>query len=181
MKSIVTANPLLYCILLSIAVISGGCAGNAGGYQVIQPLKKGVVLKNYTNLELVAVSDHNVPLTSADMKRITDLVIKEVKQEESTRFQEINPATPEPSTIRYKLLFTKYDKGNAFARAMLAGLGQMHIDADILVEDPTTNELLAKYKVTKTFAWGGIYGGSATIESIEPAFAKSVATVILKP
>jgi hypothetical protein len=43
---------------------------------------------------------------------------------------------------------------------MLAGLGQIHIDADVILREYEKNESLAKYEVKKTFAWGGIYGGA---------------------
>lgn len=42
---------------------------------------------------------------------------------------------------------------------LLSGLGQMHIDADVTLSDLATQEILAKYEVTKTFGWGGLYGG----------------------
>ncbi len=41
-----------------------------------------------------------------------------------------------------ELLLTRYDKGNAFARAMLAGLGQIHIDGKVkLLEMPEDIEM----------------------------------------
>lgn len=61
---------------------------------------------------------------------------------------------------------------------MLAGLGQMHIDADVALIDPATDEQVAKYDVTKTFAWGGMYGGFTGIKDIEDGFAKAVASAI---
>jgi hypothetical protein len=61
---------------------------------------------------------------------------------------------------------------------MLAGLGQMHIDADVVLTEPSTKEQLAKYDVTKTFAWGGMYGGFTGIKDVEDGFAKAVASAI---
>jgi len=69
----------------------------------------------------------------------------------------------------------RYDEGNAFARVMLAGLGQMHIDATVTLKDMETKEQLAKYDVNKTFAWGGIYGGVTRITDLEDGFGKAVA------
>lgn len=181
MKNIVIVNPLLVSICIFLAGFSTGCAGDSCSYKTIQPLKKDVVLKNYTNLELVAESNNVKTMPPNVVKRITGLVINEVKKQQPARFQQINPETPAPATIRYRLIFTKYDPGNAFARSMLAGLGQIHIDADIVVEDPATGEVLAKYQTAKTFSWGGIYGGSVTIETVEPGFAKGIAEIILKP
>ncbi len=61
---------------------------------------------------------------------------------------------------------TRYDKGSAFARFMLAGLGQIHVDATVSLRDPARDVSLGEYEVNKTFAWGGIYGASTTIEDV---------------
>lgn len=95
------------------------------------------------------------------------------------RFKEINSDDAMMSAVKATIVLKRYEKGNAFARAMLAGLGQIHIDGDLLLEDPEKKELLAKYEIKKTFAWGGIYGGTTTIEDVEVGFAESVASIIL--
>jgi hypothetical protein len=62
---------------------------------------------------------------------------------------------------------------------MLAGLGQMHINADVTMSDSTTKSNIAQYEVSKTFAWGGLYGGFTDIKVVEDGFAKAVAASIL--
>lgn len=74
----------------------------------------------------------------------------------------------------------KYDKGNAFARAMLAGLGQMHIDALVAMYTLPENEKVTEFEISKTFAWGGIYGASTTMEDIEHGFAEGIAEAVTK-
>ncbi len=39
--------------------------------------------------------------------------------------------------------------------------------------------VLAKSEITKTFAWGGIYGGTTEIKDVEEGFAEAVASVLL--
>lgn len=46
---------------------------------------------------------------------------------------------------------------------MLAGRGQIHIDADVSLIDEPTQAVIAKYKVSKDFSFGGLYGGTTTI------------------
>ena len=75
------------------------------------------------------------------------------------------------------MTFTTYDKGNAVARLMLIGLGQIHIDANVALIDATSNAILANYFVHKTFAWGGAYGGTTSIEDVESGFAASVVKI----
>jgi hypothetical protein len=77
-----------------------------------------------------------------------------------------------------ELLLTRYDKGNAFARAMLAGLGEIHIDGEVtLIELPERNQV-GKFSISKTFAWGGIYGGTTSMDDIEQTFADGVAAAV---
>ena len=59
-----------------------------------------------------------------------------------------------PGAVNMKLVFTEYDKGDAFARAMLAGLGQIHIAAKVLLTDVTTGRSVASFEASKTFASG---------------------------
>ena len=81
---------------------------------------------------------------------------------------------PLPGRLDIDVLMTRYDEGSSFARFMLPGLGQIHIDADVTLRDQDSGEVLAIYEVTKTFAWGGLYGGSTEIGEVEVGFAKAV-------
>lgn len=76
------------------------------------------------------------------------------------------------------LFITRYDKGNAFARAMLAGLGQIHVDGEVSVYELPDRNLVGQFSISKTFAWGGIYGASTNIEDIETTFAEGVAAAL---
>jgi hypothetical protein len=81
------------------------------------------------------------------------------------------------ATDTMKVHFTKFDRGNAFARFMLAGLGQIRIEATVFLVDNTGREV-GKYEVAKDFSLGGMYGGSTTVEDVEDGFAKSVAEIV---
>lgn len=76
------------------------------------------------------------------------------------------------------LQLSRYQRGNAFARAMLAGLGQMHIAGKVRLYQMPSHELVSEFDLAKTFAWGGIYGASTSIEDIENSFADGVAAAI---
>jgi hypothetical protein len=118
------------------------------------------------------------PLTDAGKQRLTDLIAKHVQADSPERFRTINqPGAPSP--VEAQITIKTYDKGHAFARAMLASLGQMHIDADVVLRDPRSGTTFATYDVDKTFAWGGIYGASTSITDIEDGVAQSVAAAII--
>ena len=110
-----------------------------------------------------------------------DRVLDEVKAEISAKHPDIwvGPNAPAaPGTVNLKIIFTQYDDGNAFARFMLAGLGQIHIDGDVIFSDASSGQQLGAYKISKDFSFGGIYGGVTRIEDVEKGFAKSVAAIL---
>lgn len=89
-----------------------------------------------------------------------------------------NPRPGAGKNYEVVLLLTKYEKGNAFARAMLAGLGQIQIDGEITILALPERLPAGKFTISKTFAWGGIYGGVTNIEDIETTFADGVAATL---
>jgi Domain of unknown function (DUF4410) len=76
---------------------------------------------------------------------------------------------------------TKYKKGNAFARAMMAGLGSIRIEANVSLYSMPGKKLEGQFTMEKTFTWGGIYGGVTNIEDVEEEFAKSLAEAVCTP
>lgn len=86
-----------------------------------------------------------------------------------------------PRSYRVIVHLTKYEKGNAFARAMLAGLGQMHIDATVTVLAMPAKTPVTEFTMDKTFSWGGMYGAVTNIETVEEEFGKSLADGICAP
>lgn len=81
-------------------------------------------------------------------------------------------------TYEINLVITKYEKGNAFARAMCAGLGQIHIAGDVVVLEMPERTPVGNFSIKKTFAWGGIYGAATGMEDIETTFADGVAAAL---
>jgi hypothetical protein len=82
------------------------------------------------------------------------------------------------SPVEALVTIKAYERGNAIARLMLAGLGQMHIDADVVLKDPRSGATFATCVVDEIFAWDGVYGASTRIEDIEDGFAQAVAAAI---
>ena len=89
-----------------------------------------------------------------------------------------NPALASPRSVQVLLHVTRYEKGNAFARAMLAGLGQIHLEGTIFVYQMPDRVLLEDFDLQKTFAWGGIYGAATSMEQIEDTFTDTVAATV---
>jgi hypothetical protein len=111
-----------------------------------------------------------VEITDVERQRIAQLITSDL---EAQRLH--NAANNDPKDCLVEVTITRYEKGNAFARAMLAGLGQIHVDANVKILADDTKEKLAEFTLNKTFAWGGIYGAATSMEDIERTFANGVA------
>lgn len=171
--------PWLVIVALATTIL-GGCASTAGSAKPVAGLPQTETLARYTKVAFVTSAGGDAtPMSSLDRDRVVALVVRKLSERAPVRFLEFAPATVDPETLKVTIAFTRYDEGSAFARFMLAGLGQIHINADVSLEDAARDTALAKYEVSKTFAWGGIYGAATTIRDVEDGFADAVANVIL--
>jgi hypothetical protein len=81
-----------------------------------------------------------------------------------------------------KITITRYEEGNAFARFILIGLGQMYLDGTVDVMQGDSAVVVRNGNFNKNFCVGGVAGGMATMhndmnskvaESIADAFKTS--------
>jgi hypothetical protein len=172
-------NKQLSIIILFLTSLLAGCAGTGGSHQLIgSPLDNSQASK-FSDLLITVQPANNVSLSQSDTDRMSKLVAEDIMTNSPNRFKTINTASSSPTKLQALVSVKNYDKGSAFARAMLAGLGQIHIDADVILSNSSSKEKLARYEVTKTFAWGGLYGGFTGIKDAEVGFCKAVANSIL--
>lgn len=163
--------------LLIAGAVLYGCASSTPSADFKKPLTD--------NYRLCAEDEASVKVSAADGVTLNDF--NRMRLESSLKEAINNKKKNAPCKVGAKRSFildskiTRYDEGNAFARAMLAGLGQMHLDGDfsLLHLSETGNEPVAEFTLKKTFAWGGIYGATTRMEDIEVAFCGGVAEAIV--
>jgi hypothetical protein len=162
-------------LLVAVTFSFYGCAGSPPSAEFKTPID--------SMNRLCALDEAKVKLSAAEGVSINDINRQRLESVITQKLDEKKKHTPCKTTEKRSFLLnskiTRYDEGNAFARAMLAGLGQMHIDGEFLLNFMLDEHALAEFTVKKTFAWGGVYGGSTRIEDIEPAFAEAVANAIV--
>jgi len=166
-------NKAMLALCLEISVLCAGCAGTAPKATFTRNLAVDQRLHAADTPEIKITASDGVFMLDVEKERLLQQVQSGVKT-----LQALNTGTVEPRSLRVDITMTRYEKGNAFARAMIAGLGQMHIDANVAVYQMPDNTSLTEFKVAKTFAWGGIYGTATHIEDIEKAFAHGVAVAL---
>lgn len=183
------------CLVLAVVAMGAlsGCAGTAPTAEFRKPLSDA--------MRLCMNDDATVTLSAADGVILNDISRQRL---ESRLTQTINEKkksaqckTADKRVFALNSKITRYDEGNAFARAMLAGLGQIHIDGEFILSrkleapaasnsnanpvpiNAAASESVAEFTVQKTFAWGGMYGASTRMEDVEPAFAEGVTDAIV--
>lgn len=164
----------------AVLAILTGCAGSVAAPDTVA----GLPPATKASLKIAAITDEAAPgvaMTGADLQRILDQVKADITAAHPGMILASDqPSAPSagPNIAKVKIVFTQYDDGNAFARFMLMGLGQIHIDGDVIFTDAANGQQIAEYKVSKDFAFGGIYGGTTRIEDVEKGFALSVAAIL---
>jgi hypothetical protein len=163
------------CVLLfATAVWMLGCASSSPTVKFKTKFSDSYSPSNFSSITMkVSTADNKIKLTEQEIERIAGKIINEFKKDPLYVNYTFN-ASSTTETINVECKIMNYDRGNAFARAMLAGLGSMNIKAEIIVENSKTGELLAEFTVSKTFAWGGVYGAGTNMSDIEEGFAKGV-------
>jgi Domain of unknown function (DUF4410) len=159
-------------VLTIFGLVATGCATTGSVPQPIEDKSVGTPYRIDAD-DTVSVTIDTVPSVVLALDEKTHLQSLINQKIDFLRLK--NPADGTVKECHVAVLVTKFDKGSAFARAMLAGLGQIHLGADVTVTD-SSGSVLQKFSVEKSFSWGGIYGASTRIEDLEPALADGVAS-----
>lgn len=159
-------------VLLSLGTLGlAGCASSVPkatfSHQIATNAR--VATNDQAQVQVDAATD--VKILSSDTQRLSEKIKAKVDGRKLANAADAG----DPRNYEIDVHLTRYDKGSAFARAMLAGLGQIHIDGTVSVYRMPGHELVGEFQLSKTFAWGGIYGASTSMDDIENTFADGVA------
>ena len=158
------------------------CASTKGGVELMQPLATGFDAADFDRVGVNVDTAPQVEMMDYERERITQKIEQELRKRGLVSLAVSTGTTESDEQLRgldIDVLMTRCDKGNSFARFILIGLAQIHIDADVTVREGSSGEVFGRYEVTKTFAWGGIYGAITEIDDVEEGFAKAVVSAII--
>ena len=160
-------------ICASAVILTTGCATTVPKPDFTKQIatESQIAAKDEVNVMVEAVS--GVTMLESEKIRVAEKIKQKIDERKVTNNQGVSSKTYE-----INLVITKYEKGNAFARAILVGLGQIHLEGDIAVFEMPGRIPVGNFSISKTFAWGGIYGGITRMEDIETTFADGVAAAL---
>jgi len=130
-------------------------------------------INNNDDVKAVVIPENNVEILDVEKNRIA----KRIEERINTK-KVLNASNERLRKIRIEVVLKRYEKGNAFSSAMLAGLGQIHIEGTVKLINCDNESKICEFELDKTFAWGGIYGASTSIEDIERTFADGIAETV---
>lgn len=96
------------------------------------------------------------------------------------KVREVLSGNPEVAdAYKVQVTITKYDKGNAFARFMLIGLGQMYLYGTVEIKQGEPPVTIREGEFQKNYCVGGIVGGTASMrKDVLPNVGKAIADAI---
>jgi len=158
-------------VLLAFAALTG-CASSPPVAK-FSHRQSDAVLRTADTSDVTVGTATGVTMADYEKARVVDRIKMQIAAK-----QALNPAVAAANQYEVSVTVTRYEKGSAFARAMLAGLGQIHMDGIVTLYSMPAHVAVEDFTVQKTFAWGGIYGGNTTIEDIEQSFAEGIANAL---
>jgi hypothetical protein len=162
-------------LILSLAGFYG-CATTAPTAEFRKPIADTHLLCANDDATIKLTTADGVPLQENGRQRLAELITNAINLKKA----KAQCSTNDKRSFILNSTITEYDEGNAFARFMLAGLGQIHIDGDFsLFLTTSEKQSVAEFTLRKTFAWGGMHGATTDIKDVEPAFAQGVADAIV--
>jgi hypothetical protein len=173
MSSRIQPKHIAFLIASGAALFLSGCASTTPKASFTQEIARESRVAAKDQAKAIVTADPGLDILDMERTRIAQRIEERVAAK-----QALNAADGEPKTYSIELRLTRYQKGNAFARAMLAGLGQIHIDGVVSLFEMPAHRQVGAFTIKKTFAWGGIYGGSTSMEDIERTFADGVAAAV---
>lgn len=150
-----------------------GCASTVPTADFAHQIVAGARVSAPDTVKVNVDAADTVKILPIEKERIAEKVAMKIDARKTA-----NAAAGAARVYEVDLRLTRYDKGNAFARAMLAGLGQIHIEGVVSVFEMPGHTPVGEFTLKKTFAWGGVYGAATSIEDIEDTFADGVAAAV---
>jgi len=170
---------LLACLLFTVT----GCYDTTGSHKLLSGQIDKPLISQYSDLTIDVISAPAIPMRDYDKTIVVGLIIANLQMSAPNRFQSINSSAPAKGTLIVTVRVTRYDQGSVSLRNLTFGLlGQIRIEAEVVLSDWFSKTELAKYKASK------IYAGPERMHDFDPpisiidlhdAFARAVVNAIL--
>lgn len=160
-------------LLAAMAAMVVGCANTVPKPEFSRGATPASRITSSDQVQVKVDAANSIDMFQGDKDRLAFKIKTKIDSKKGTK------ADQKPTTsYAVELNLSQYDKGNAFARLVLAGLGQIHIEGKVTVYQLPDRVIAQEFELKKTFAWGGGYGAATSIEDIEDTFSDGVAAAV---
>ena|SRR5690348_2336727 len=165
-----------FALLSALAALAACATDAASPDQVMHALTPEQIATLHVT-DISGEVQSGVAMTQFELDHVVELVKSHMTRDLPQVMTAANDNGASKTTM-IKIVVTEYDEGNAVARFMLAGIGQIKLGGDVIFVDKATGQEIGRYKLSKQFAFGGIYGGLTRMQDVEEGFAKSVVEIV---
>jgi len=159
--------------IILVALVLTGCATSAPQAVFTQEIDSSSKVHANDQAKVKVDAALDVTLLNYEKERLVESIQSKLDSKKTW-----NAATGRGKQYEVLVTITRYEKGSPVARMVSAGLGQIHINGAVQIFALPLREKTGEFTLNKTFAWGGIYGASTTIEDAEQGFAEGVADAL---
>jgi hypothetical protein len=157
----------------ALVLLGAGCASTPPEAEFVNKPTAAVVVQKSDTVNVGVNAADGVTMPDLERQRMTQLL-----QTALATKQSLNATGPSPLPYQLDLQVTRYDEGSAVGRALLIGVGQIHLEGTVTLYTLPDHSQLEQFKVSKDFAFGGIYGATTTMADIEKALAEGIANTV---
>lgn len=157
-----------HLLLASSALLLASCATYAPPARFSQPMTNVVAAEDNVQTTVLNSSGY---LQEMDRQRLAALIT------DHTRALAVSNGGRGTS---YDIVvgITRYQRGNAAARAFLPGMGDLIIEGIVSVYQVPSRTKVGEFTISKSFGAPGLYGLVTSMNTIENAFAQGVAQTV---
>src|SRR5581483_1543201 len=129
-----------------VIAITAGCASSMPKPEYSRPIVADAHISAPDLAQVTVNAADDVKILPMEEERLSQKIKAKIDARKSA-----NVRTGQAITYEVELHLTRYEKGNAFARAMLVGLGQIHIEGKVSLFQMPAHTLVGEFDLKKTF------------------------------
>jgi len=161
------SQPLRFLSAIAAALALSNCASSTPRATYVTPLTAVVSQGDSVN---TMVNTTDARMSAEERAMLADQITQNVQA----------MAQPGGSAHRYEIVvnITRYTKGSGVVRTAMPGMGQMHLDGVVTLYQMPKRVPVGEFIVRKSFAIGGLYSLTVSMNTISTAFSQAVAKTV---
>ena len=134
-----------FATLLLAGIFLGGCASTTPPVSFTQRISPEAAVIAADSISAAVAPAAGVSILDVARQRLVERIVERIRATAGA-------GTRSGRKYEIAVVLTRYEKGSAFARAMVAGAGQIHVDGQVSVFQLPGRSKVTEFTASKTFA-----------------------------